>query len=187
MPADEPDPVCWTTGSGLGLVTGDSGSGKTPIRRSVVADLRIGVCTVCVRLDEDRNVMDLYKSIAWELGLPTERNRAALCEQIRGEVSRPCAENPTQARAHRRRGASPACRFTRVPDKFAGRDIAALRLGAPRRRFETCAGACNDSFRRPSTVRGRNARHGSCRPTGIPARPPRARRQSHGHRLTRSF
>jgi type II secretory pathway predicted ATPase ExeA len=39
------------------------------------------------------NVMDLYKSIAWELGLPTERNRAALFKQIRGEVSRLCAEN----------------------------------------------------------------------------------------------
>jgi len=39
------------------------------------------------------NVMDLYKTIAWELGLPTERNRAALFKQIRAEVSRLCAEN----------------------------------------------------------------------------------------------
>jgi general secretion pathway protein A len=37
--------------------------------------------------------MDLYKSIAWELGMPTERNRAALFRQIRNEVSRLCAEN----------------------------------------------------------------------------------------------
>ena len=37
--------------------------------------------------------MDLYKSIAWELGLSTERNRAALFKQIRTEVSRLCAEN----------------------------------------------------------------------------------------------
>jgi general secretion pathway protein A len=28
------------------------------------------------------NVMALYKSIAWELGLPTERSRAALFKQI---------------------------------------------------------------------------------------------------------
>ena len=39
------------------------------------------------------NVMDLYKSIAWELGLPIERNRAALFKQIRTEVSRLCDEN----------------------------------------------------------------------------------------------
>jgi hypothetical protein len=39
------------------------------------------------------NVMDLYKSIAWELGLPTERSRAAVFRQIRDEVSRLCAEN----------------------------------------------------------------------------------------------
>ena len=39
------------------------------------------------------NVMDLYKSIAWEMGLPTERNRAALFKQIRTELSRLCAEN----------------------------------------------------------------------------------------------
>lgn len=37
--------------------------------------------------------MDLYKTIAWELGLPTERNRAALFKHIRTEVSRLCAEN----------------------------------------------------------------------------------------------
>ena len=32
--------------------------------------------------------MDLYKTIAWELGLPTERNRAALYKRIREEVTR---------------------------------------------------------------------------------------------------
>ena len=32
--------------------------------------------------------MDMYKSIAWELGLPTERNRAAAFRQLRTEVSR---------------------------------------------------------------------------------------------------
>ena len=38
------------------------------------------------------NVMDLYKTIAWEMGLPVERSRAALYRQIRSEVSRLCAE-----------------------------------------------------------------------------------------------
>src|SRR5258706_3008041 len=36
--------------------------------------------------------MDMYKSIAWEFGLPTERNRAALYRQIRTEVTRLCGE-----------------------------------------------------------------------------------------------
>jgi len=36
--------------------------------------------------------MDTYKSIAWELGLPTERSRAALYRVIRAEVSRLCIE-----------------------------------------------------------------------------------------------
>ena len=32
--------------------------------------------------------MDTYKTIAWELGLPTERSRAALFRQLRQEVTR---------------------------------------------------------------------------------------------------
>ena len=32
--------------------------------------------------------MDLYKSIAWEFGLPVERSRAALYHQIKNEVTR---------------------------------------------------------------------------------------------------
>ncbi len=38
------------------------------------------------------NVTDMYKSIAWELGLPTERSRAALYRVIRAEVTRLCLE-----------------------------------------------------------------------------------------------
>jgi general secretion pathway protein A len=36
--------------------------------------------------------MDLYKTIAWEMGLPTERSRAALYRQLKNEVTRLCAE-----------------------------------------------------------------------------------------------
>jgi type II secretory pathway predicted ATPase ExeA len=78
---------------GIGLVTGDSGSGKTTTCRSTVADLHTGLYRVLYVSLTTGNVMDLYKSIAWELGLPTERNRAALFKQIRAEVSRLCAEN----------------------------------------------------------------------------------------------
>jgi hypothetical protein len=34
------------------------------------------------------NVMDMYKSIAWELGLPTERNRATCFRALQTEISR---------------------------------------------------------------------------------------------------
>lgn len=78
---------------GIGLVTGDSGSGKTTTCRHLVSGLHNGLYRVLYVSMTTGNVMDLYKSIAWELGLPTERNRAALFRQIRSEVSRLCAEN----------------------------------------------------------------------------------------------
>lgn len=78
---------------GIGLVTGESGSGKTTACRRLVAGLNTGLHRVLYVSLTTGNVMDLYKTIAWELGLPTERNRAALFRQIRSEVSRLCAEN----------------------------------------------------------------------------------------------
>lgn len=78
---------------GIGLVTGDSGSGKTTACRRLVASLNTGLYRVLYISLTTGNVMDLYKTIAWELGLPTERNRAALFKHIRAEVSRLCAEN----------------------------------------------------------------------------------------------
>ena len=73
---------------GIGLVTGDSGSGKTSACRKVVAALHSGLYRVIYVPLSTGNVMDLYKTIAWELGLPTERSRAALFRQIRNEVTR---------------------------------------------------------------------------------------------------
>lgn len=42
---------------------------------------------LCVPLTTG-NVMDMYKCIAWELGLPTERNHASAHRAISAEVSR---------------------------------------------------------------------------------------------------
>jgi type II secretory pathway predicted ATPase ExeA len=78
---------------GIGLVTGESGSGKTTACRRLVAGLNTGLHRVLYVSLTTGNVMDLYKTIAWELGLPTERNRASLFKHIRTEVSRLCAEN----------------------------------------------------------------------------------------------
>jgi type II secretory pathway predicted ATPase ExeA len=77
---------------GIGIVTGESGSGKTTASRKVVAGLHTGLHRVLYVCLTTGNVMDMYKTIAWELGLPIERNRAALFRQIRGEVTRLCGE-----------------------------------------------------------------------------------------------
>ena len=73
-------------------IAGFSGSGKTSACRKTTSALHNGLYRVVyVRLSTG-NVMDLYKTIAWELGLPTERSRAALFRQIQSEVSRLCLE-----------------------------------------------------------------------------------------------
>jgi len=77
---------------GIGLVTGDSGSGKTTGCRRAIASLHCGLHRTYYIANSTGNVMDLYKSIAWELGLPTERSRAALYRAIRSEVMRLCNE-----------------------------------------------------------------------------------------------
>lgn len=73
---------------GIGLVTGDTGSGKTCCCRKHVASLHSSLYRVLYVCHSTGNVMDLYKTISWEMGLPVERSRAALYKQIRGEVTR---------------------------------------------------------------------------------------------------
>jgi type II secretory pathway predicted ATPase ExeA len=77
---------------GIGLVTGEAGSGKTTLCRKVVTALHSGLYRVFYVPLSTGNAMDMYKSIAWELGLPTERSRAALYRVIRAEVTRLCLE-----------------------------------------------------------------------------------------------
>jgi type II secretory pathway predicted ATPase ExeA len=77
---------------GIGLLTGEPGGGKTTITRKVVGALHTGLFRVLYVPLSTGNVMDLYKTIAWELGLPTERSRAALYRCICGEVTRLCQE-----------------------------------------------------------------------------------------------
>jgi general secretion pathway protein A len=77
---------------GIGLITGDSGSGKTCSARRVLAKLHASLYRVLYVCLSTGNVIDTYKTIAWELGLSVERSRAALFRQIRGEVTRLVAE-----------------------------------------------------------------------------------------------
>lgn len=73
---------------GIGLITGDSGSGKTCCCRKVLTALHTSLYRVLYVCLATGNVMDVYKTISWEMGLPVERSRAALFRQIRLEVSR---------------------------------------------------------------------------------------------------
>jgi general secretion pathway protein A len=72
----------------VGLLTGEPGCGKTTVCRQVTAALHPGLYRVFYVSLSTGNVMDMYKSIAWELGLPTERNRAAAFRVIRAEITR---------------------------------------------------------------------------------------------------
>lgn len=73
---------------GIGLITGEVGSGKTAICRKVASSLHSGLYRVFYVPLTTGNVMDVYKSIAWEMGLSTERSLSTLYRSIREEVSR---------------------------------------------------------------------------------------------------
>lgn len=73
---------------GIGLLTGNPGAGKSAACRKMASSLHTGIYKVIYVPLSTANPMDLYKTIAWELGLPTERNRAALYKCIREEVTR---------------------------------------------------------------------------------------------------
>jgi type II secretory pathway predicted ATPase ExeA len=72
----------------IGLVTGEAGSGKTTVCRKIASALHPGLYRVFYVPLSTGNVMDMYKSIGWELGLPTERNRASAFRIIRAEITR---------------------------------------------------------------------------------------------------
>lgn len=82
--------------NGIGLVTGDPGSGKSCAARAMASRLHSGLYKVFYVPHATGNPMDLYKSIAWEMGLAVERSRAALYRQIRNEVTRLCTETRTR-------------------------------------------------------------------------------------------
>ena len=80
----------------IGLVTGDAGSGKTTICRKVVKDLNPGLNKIFYVTLTTGNVMDIYKSIAWEMGLSTERSLSTLYKAIKDEIQRLCLEAKQQ-------------------------------------------------------------------------------------------
>lgn len=73
---------------GIGLMTGEVGSGKTTVCRRLAAGLHPGLYRLFYVTLSTGNVLDMYKAIAWELGLPIERNRASAYRSIHTEVTR---------------------------------------------------------------------------------------------------
>ena len=73
---------------GIGLITGEVGSGKTTVCRQLAASLHPGLYRLLYVPLSTGNVMDMYKSIAWQLGLPVERSRATAYRAIHTEISR---------------------------------------------------------------------------------------------------
>lgn len=73
---------------GIGLITGEVGSGKTSVCRQLCASLHPGLYRLFYVTLSTGNVLDMYKAIAWQLGLPVERNRASAYRAIHTEVSR---------------------------------------------------------------------------------------------------
>ena len=73
---------------GVGLITGEVGCGKTTVCRQVTVTLHPGLYRIYYVSLTIGNVLNMYKSIAWELRLPTERSRAFAYRAIRSEISR---------------------------------------------------------------------------------------------------
>ena len=73
---------------GIGLITGEVGCGKTTLCRQLCASLHPGLYRLFYVPLSTGNVLDMYKAIAWQLGLPIERNRASAYRAIHTEVSR---------------------------------------------------------------------------------------------------
>ena len=78
---------------GIGLLTGEAGSGKTTVCRHVAADLHAGRFRVRYVSLSTGSVLDTYNAIASEFGLPGFAARAAAYRAIRTEVSRMVAES----------------------------------------------------------------------------------------------
>ena len=81
---------------GIGLLTGEVGCGKTTVCRKVTAALHSGLYRVFYVTLSTGHVMDMYKAIAWELGLPTQRNRSGASREIRLEITRLVTEAKQQ-------------------------------------------------------------------------------------------
>jgi len=73
---------------GMGLLTGEVGTGKTTVVRQVLARQNPSLVKSVYVANTTGTPYDLYKTIAWEFGQEPMRNRSGLYRQIREEVRR---------------------------------------------------------------------------------------------------
>ena len=73
---------------GIGMLTGEVGSGKTTVCRHLTAQLHPGLYRVHYVSLTTGNVLDMYKSIAWEIGIAVERSRSSAHHAIRTKITR---------------------------------------------------------------------------------------------------
>jgi general secretion pathway protein A len=71
---------------GIGLLTGEAGSGKTTALRSVCHTLHPGLYKIIYLPNTTGSILDLYKSLADLLGLVASTSRAKLYLQIHQEI-----------------------------------------------------------------------------------------------------
>ncbi len=80
----------------IGLVTGDSGSGKTCAARRVLTQLHTGLLSRALRVALHRQRHGPLQDPLLGMGLSVERSRAGLYRQIKSEVARLCADARTR-------------------------------------------------------------------------------------------
>ena len=73
---------------GIGLLTGEVGSGKTTVCRDFVGQLHSGIHRVHYVSLTTGNVLDMYRSIAWAMGIEVKRSRAMAHHAIKTEIAR---------------------------------------------------------------------------------------------------
>ena len=81
---------------GIGLLTGEVGSGKTTVCRHVATALHPGLYRLCYVSLTTGNVLDMYKSVAWELGQVGEEVTLKRYERIDANTVelQPMSSNP---------------------------------------------------------------------------------------------
>jgi type II secretory pathway predicted ATPase ExeA len=78
---------------GIGLVTGESGCGKTAILRKAAAALNPGAYRVYYITLTTGHALDMLKTVAYAMGITPKRGLSALFHDIRDEIARKTAES----------------------------------------------------------------------------------------------
>ena len=78
---------------GIGLLTGESGCGKTSVARQAVGRLHPSRHRIVYISLTTGSVIDTFQCLAWGLGLPTVRTRAVAYRAIRSEITRLACES----------------------------------------------------------------------------------------------